>query len=136
MKRDTNIISINGQKIITLIAEIQKESLLSLQKNIHLDEDYKYIRKLVESQSEDKDEINLNIEVMIKTWTNISNYPNWFLSLPRYQLMISSHILYEMEDIWITDNPEGVVEVWAVLKKLLLHYLEKDNQEVFKYIIL
>ena len=39
--------------------------------------------------------------------------------LDEYQLLLCSHILWKMEEVWILDNPQGVNGAWLEINKAI-----------------
>lgn len=98
-------------KVIKDIASIQLESLDKIITG-HFDNNYiKGIYKLFEiSLYEVKD----NAEIISDYYKSILVNPENIYLINEFQLGVCGHILFKMEDTWVTDNPEGIRETWNI----------------------
>lgn len=121
------------EKVIKNIAEIQIEALgriIKNEKNPNSSISTELVLKLLEVGEENiKDDIsdselrNLFHELIeeetqkkIDLYKQLIEIPTSIRTLNEYQLYICSHILWKMEDEWITDNQQGVLGAWAELQ--------------------
>lgn len=121
------------EKVIKNIAEIQIEALgriLKNEKNPNSSLSTELVLKLLEVGEEnipddisDSELRNLLHELIkeetqkkIDLYKQLIEIPTSIRTLNEYQLYICSHILWKMEDEWITDNQQGVLGAWAELQ--------------------
>ena len=84
--------------VIKNIAQIQVEALTHISKNLE-DTDHYLLKKL------------------LQLYSDMIEYPQLIKTLTEYQLYVCSHILWKMEEEWITDNSQGVLGAWAIIQK-------------------
>ena len=89
--------------VIKNIAQIQVEALTHISKNLE-DTDHYLLKRGV-------------LDNMIKLYSDMIEYPQLIKTLTEYQLYVCSHILWKMEEEWITDNSQGVLGAWAIIQK-------------------
>lgn len=96
-------------KIISNIASIQLEAIISIDKDRSIPEDlaFKYLEIPSESQWDHA------VETLRDLYIQMMEMPTIIRMLSEYQLLLCSHILYIMEDVWMIDNPEGVFGAWG-----------------------
>lgn len=99
--------------VIKNIAQIQVEALTHISKNLE-DTDHYLLKKLLQIE---EGEIRGVLDNMIKLYSNMIEYPQLIKTLTEYQLYVCSHILWKMEEEWITDNSQGVLGAWAIIQK-------------------
>lgn len=121
------------EKVIKNIAEIQIEALgriIKNEKNPNSSLSTELVLKLLEVGEEnipddipDSELRNLFHELIeeetqkkIDLYKQLIEIPTSIRTLNEYQLYICSHILWKMEDEWITDNQQGVLGAWAELQ--------------------
>lgn len=107
--------------IIKLIAGIQIESLSSLKEDLRANKpfDEGLLRSLLQIEDE---EIQFALDQEIERYVTIERYPTFIKMLNEYQLMICSHILFKMEDVWLIDNSQGVCGAWELLHKIQINH--------------
>lgn len=99
--------------VIKNIAQIQVEALTHISNNLE-DTDHDLLKKLLQIKDEETKEV---LDNMIKLYKDMEEYPQLIKTLTEYQLFICSHILWKMEEEWITDNSQGVLGAWAIIQK-------------------
>lgn len=121
------------EKVIKNIAEIQIEALgriIKNEKNPNSSLSTELVLKLLEVGEEnipddipDSELRNLFHELIeeetqkkIDLYKQLIEIPTSIRTLNEYQLYICSHILWKMEDEWITDNQQGVLGAWAEIQ--------------------
>lgn len=121
------------ENVIKNIAEIQIEALgriIKNEKNPNSSLSTELVLKLLEVGEEnipddisDSELRNLFHELIkeetqkkIDLYKQLIEIPTSIRTLNEYQLYICSHILWKMEDEWITDNQQGVLGAWAELQ--------------------
>lgn len=98
-------------KVIKQIAEIQIEALTSIVKNPS-SVSHEDLRKFLQIQDEEIIEAS---EHLIMVYQNIQQDVNCIALLNEYQLMVCSHILFEIEDDIILDDPLEVNHAWSLI---------------------
>lgn len=96
-------------KIISNIASIQLEAITSIDQDRSMPEDlaFKYLEIPSESQWDHA------VETLRDLYIQMREMPTIIRMLSEYQLLLCSHILYRMEDVWMIDNSEGVFGAWS-----------------------
>ena len=84
-----------------------------ISKNLE-DTDHYLLKKLLQIE---EGEIRGVLDNMIKLYSDMIEYPQLIKTLTEYQLYVCSHILWKMEEEWITDNSQGVLGAWAIIQK-------------------
>jgi len=106
--------------VIRLIAEIQIEALNRLKTDWDRDHDrYNLISKLLQITN---DEVDESIDAHLHIYQDLLDMPTTIAMLSEYQLMLCSHILFKMEDEWISLNPNGVVGAWDAIREANIKY--------------
>ena len=97
---------------IQQVAQIQIEALASIIKNPNSVDRFN-LCKLLQIQD---DEIVSAANRLLDIFTNIlHNNPECIKLLNDYQLMVCSHILFQIEDEIILDDPGSVAEAWSLI---------------------
>lgn len=107
--------------IIKLIAGIQIESLNSIKEEVSNGNNIAndLIKKLLQI---DNDEIILALDEHIQLYVDIEQTPQLIQTIPEYQMLVCSHILFRMEDEWVHTNSQGVLGTWAIFQKSHLKF--------------
>lgn len=107
----------SSKRVLKAIAEVQLKALDNIQNNPK-DEDIEFIIKYLEDV---KTGVNNRIMVLKSLYTQIYNSGSPRLNielLSEYQLGICIHILFRMEDTWVTVfSSKEVQDTWSVLLK-------------------
>lgn len=109
MKSTTiHVMDKSTEKIISNIASIQLEAITTIDQDRSMPEDlaFKYLEIPSESQWDHA------IETLRDIYLQMKEMPTMIKMLSENQLLICSHILYQMEDVWMIDNSEGVFGAW------------------------
>ena len=56
--------------------------------------------------------IHRKVDMRIDAYKQMIEIPTAIYCLDEYQLLLCSHILWKMEEVWILDNPQGVNGAW------------------------
>ena len=100
-------------KVIEYIADIQIEALTSIVNNPG-SVNHEDLRKYLQIEDE---EITQAANKLIDVYINIKENPNCIKLLNEYQLMVCSHLLFEIEDEFIVEDL-GLIEVnnaWGLI---------------------
>lgn len=97
------------EKIISNIASIQLEAIMTIAQDRSIPDDlaFQYLEIPSESQWDEA------VETLRSLYLQMTEMPTMIRMLREYQLLICSHILYRMEDVWMIDNSEGVFGAWS-----------------------
>lgn len=97
------------EKIISNIASIQLEAIMTIAQDRSIPDDlaFQYLEIPSESQWDEA------VETLRSLYLQMTEMPTMIRMLSEYQLLICSHILYRMEDVWMIDNSEGVFGAWS-----------------------
>lgn len=97
------------EKIISNIASIQLETIMIMAQDRSIPDDiaFQYLEIPSESQWDEA------VETLRSLYLQMTEMPTMIRMLSEYQLLICSHILYRMEDVWMIDNSEGVFGAWS-----------------------
>ena len=93
------------EKIISNIASIQLEAIMTIAQDRSIPDDLAF--QYLESQWDEA------VETLRSLYLQMMEMPTMIRMLSEYQLLICSHILYRMEDVWMIDNSEGVFGAWS-----------------------
>ena len=123
-------------QIIKNIAEIQIEALQRIidnedKPNASLSQELIiYLLNIDISQLEDgtpynkmnqklKTLIHRKVDMRIDAYKQMIEIPTAIYCLDEYQLLLCSHILWKMEEVWILDNPQGVNGAWLEINRAI-----------------
>jgi uncharacterized membrane protein YgaE (UPF0421/DUF939 family) len=107
-----NKMDLETKEVVKNIAQIQIEALTNILNNLDNTEP-DLLRKLLQITDDD---IRESLIAHIQVYKEILEMPQLIKTLPEYQLFVCSHILFRMEDEWISDNSQGVYGTWALLQ--------------------
>lgn len=102
----------NLKQVVQNIAEIQ---IAALQRIYQDPSNLEFVKDLF---SEEKNLFRDLVKAKIRYWEDVMVEPTLIKNLSQYQLGICTHILYVMEDEWLRDNPEGVIDCWELFDSL------------------
>lgn len=63
--------------------------------------------------------IHHKVYMRIDAYKQLIDIPTAIYCLDEYQLLLCSHILWKMEEVWILDNPQGVNGAWLEINKAI-----------------
>ena len=63
--------------------------------------------------------IHRKVDMRIDAYKQLIDIPTAIYCLDEYQLLLCSHILWKMEEVWILDNPQGVNGAWLEINKAI-----------------
>lgn len=63
--------------------------------------------------------IHRKVDMRIDAYKQMIEIPTAIYCLDEYQLLLCSHILWKMEEVWILDNPQGVNGAWLEINKAI-----------------
>lgn len=113
-------------EVIKEVVKIQLEALKSILKNPD-SVDRHGLKTYLQISGE---EITEATNKLIDEYNQIYKYPWLIRQLSEYQLMVCSHILFNIEDEYIQEYPESVSKAWELIMKA-----QENNHPEFKIII-
>ena len=63
--------------------------------------------------------IHSKVDMRIDAYKQMIEIPTAIYCLDEYQLLLCSHILWKMEEVWILDNPQGVNGAWLEINRAI-----------------
>ena len=63
--------------------------------------------------------IHHKVYMRIDAYKQLIDIPTAIYCLDEYQLLLCSHILWKMEEVWILDNPQGVNGAWLEINRAI-----------------
>lgn len=66
-----------------------------------------------------KDLIHRKVDMRIDAYKQMIEIPTAIHCLDEYQLLLCSHILWRMEEVWILDNSQGVNGAWLEINRAI-----------------
>lgn len=99
------------KEVVKRIAQIQLEALNHIKSNMEFT-DHNLLMKLLQVS---EDDLVISLENHIQLYKDMVDMPQIIKTLNEYQLYICSHILWKMEEEWITDYSQGVLGTWAII---------------------
>lgn len=63
--------------------------------------------------------IHRKVDMRIDAYKQMIDIPTAIYCLDEYQLLLCSHILWKMEEVWILDNPQGVNGAWLEINRAI-----------------
>lgn len=63
--------------------------------------------------------IHRKVDMRIDAYKQMIEIPTAIYCLDEYQLLLCSHILWKMEEVWILDNPQGVNGAWLEINRAI-----------------
>lgn len=63
--------------------------------------------------------IHRKVDMRIDAYKQMIEIPTAIYCLDEYQLLLCSHILWKMEEVWILDNSQGVNGAWLEINRAI-----------------
>lgn len=63
--------------------------------------------------------IHRKVDMRIDAYKQMIEIPTAIYCLDEYQLLLCSHILWKMEEVWILDNHQGVNGAWLEINRAI-----------------
>lgn len=114
--------------IFSKIAFIQLEALSSIKKDPESSDEVLCNLFIKPPHHSCEPEIfNATLQAHIDLYTQMLEMPSIVRMLSEYQLLVCSHILFRMEDTWITEHSEGVYGAWYMIHACMMKYHPEFN---------
>lgn len=103
-----------AKQVLDMVCDIQLEAIKSIK-------DYpiksrELAAKLIQEHESDWD---AQIERLTSMYQNIKIIPQAITLLDEYQLLVCSHILFRMEQVWRVEYSYGISSLWSVIHECI-----------------
>ena len=113
-----------AKQVLDMICDIQLDALESIKD--YPNKEQKLAAKLIQSNLSDW---NAQLGRLKAMYQNIKSIPQAITLLDEYQLLVCSHILFRMEQVWMVEYSYGISSLWSVIHECM----EKFHPE-YKFI--
>lgn len=105
-----------AKQILDMVCDIQLNALQSIED--YPNKEQKLAAKLIQSNLSDW---NAQLGKLKATYQNIKSIPQAITLLDEYQLLVCSHILFRMEQVWMIEYKYsyGVASLWSVIHECM-----------------
>ena len=105
-----------AKQVLDMICDIQLNALQSIED--YPNKEQKLAAKLIQSNLSDW---NAQLGKLKATYQNIKNIPQAITLLDEYQLLVCSHILFRMEQVWMVEHKYsyGISSLWLVIHECM-----------------
>lgn len=103
-----------AKQVLDMICDIQLDALESI-KDYH-NKEQKLAAKLIQSNLSDW---NAQLGRLKAMYQNIKSIPQAITLLDEYQLLVCSHILFRMEQVWMVEYSYGISSLWSVIHECM-----------------
>lgn len=105
-----------AKQVLDMICDIQLNALQSIED--YPNKEQKLAAKLIQSNLSDW---NAQLGKLKATYQNIKSIPQAITLLDEYQLLVCSHILFRMEQVWRVEYKYsyGVASLWSVIHECM-----------------
>lgn len=105
-----------AKQILDMVCDIQLNALQSIED--YPNKEQKLAAKLIQSNISDW---NAQLGKLKATYQNIKNIPQAITLLDEYQLLVCSHILFRMEQVWMVEYKYsyGISSLWSVIHECM-----------------
>ena len=103
-----------AKQVLDMVCDIQLDALQSL-KDYH-NKEQKLAAKLIQSNLSDWD---AQLGRLRATYKNIKSIPQAITLLDEYQLLVCSHILFRMEQVWMVEYSYGISILWSIIHECM-----------------
>lgn len=105
-----------AKQVLDMICDIQLNALQSIED--YPNKEQKLAAKLIQSNLSDW---NAQLGKLKATYQNIKNIPQAITLLDEYQLLVCSHILFRMEQVWMVEHKYsyGISSLWSVIHECM-----------------
>lgn len=98
-----------AKQVLDMVCDIQLDALQSIKEQ-------KLAAKLIQSNLSDWD---YQISRLTAMYQNIKSIPQSIILLDEYQLLVCSHILFRMEQVWMVEYSYGISSLWSVIHECM-----------------
>lgn len=103
-----------AKQVLDMICDIQLDALESI--NDYPNKEQKLAAKLIQSNLSDW---NAQLGRLKAMYQNIKSIPQAITLLDEYQLLVCSHILFRMEQVWMVEYSYGISSLWSVIHECM-----------------
>ena len=105
-----------AKQILDMVCDIQLNALQSIED--YPNKEQKLVAKLIQSNLSDW---NAQLGKLKATYQNIKSIPQAITLLDEYQLLVCSHILFRMEQVWMVEYKYsyGISSLWSVIHECM-----------------
>ena len=105
-----------AKQVLDMVCDIQLEALESIKDCPNKEQ--KLAAKLIQSNLSDW---NAKLGRLKATYQNIKSIPQAITLLDEYQLLVCSHILFRMEQVWMVEYKYsyGISSLWSVIHECM-----------------
>lgn len=103
-----------AKQILDMVCDIQLNALQSIED--YPNKEQKLAAKLIQSNLSDW---NAQLGKLKATYQNIKSIPQAITLLDEYQLLVCSHILFRMEQVWMVEYSYGISSLWSVIHECM-----------------
>lgn len=105
-----------AKQILDMVCDIQLNALQSIED--YPNKEQKLAAKLIQSNLSD---FNAQLDRLKATYQNIKSIPQAITLLDEYQLLVCSHILFRMEQVWMVEYKYsyGISSLWSVIHECM-----------------
>ena len=111
-----------AKQVLDMVCDIQLDAIKSIK-------DYpiksrELAAKLIQEHESDWD---AQIERLTSMYQNIKIIPQAITLLDEYQLLVCSHILFRMEQVWRVEYSYGISSLWSVIHECIEKFHPEYN---------
>lgn len=105
-----------AKQVLDMVCDIQLNALQSIED--YPNKEQKLAAKLIQSNLSDW---NAQLGKLKATYQNIKSIPQAITLLDEYQLLVCSHILFRMEQVWMVEYKYsyGISSLWSVIHECM-----------------
>ena len=103
-----------AKQVLDMVCDIQLDALESIKD--YPNKEQKLAAKLIQSNLSDW---NAQLGSLKATYQNIKSIPQAITLLDEYQLLVCSHILFRMEQVWMVEYSYGISSLWSVIHECM-----------------
>lgn len=103
-----------AKQVLDMVCDIQLDALESIKD--YPNKEQKLAAKLIQSNLSDW---NAQLGRIKATYQNIKSIPQAITLLDEYQLLVCSHILFRMEQVWMVEYSYGISSLWSVIHECM-----------------
>lgn len=103
-----------AKQVLDMVCDIQLDALQSIKD--YPNKEQKLAAKLIQSNLSDW---NAQLGRLTATYQNIKSIPQAITLLDEYQLLVCSHILFRMEQVWMVEYSYGISILWSIIHECM-----------------
>lgn len=103
-----------AKQVLDMVCDIQLDALESIKDCSNKEQ--KLAAKLIQSNLSDW---NAQLFRLKATYKNIKRIPQSITLLDEYQLLVCSHILFRMEQVWMVEYSYGISILWSIIHECM-----------------